>query len=157
RVQRTATGDVAYLNINTTRITDLSVRQAMSYAIDRTTYLTAMTDRIEADPALTIMPPSFPGYRVFDQYPGGAHGDPAKAQALLAGRTVTRRVCVRNVDYAQQGGQALVSALNAAGFTATLTTIPPADFQAVVSKASTDCDATMFGYSVRYPDGFEVF
>jgi peptide/nickel transport system substrate-binding protein len=68
-------------------ITDVRVRQAVNYAIDKVAYRDAIAGRYAAtgEVASTILAPGSIGYRHYDLYPTpGGRGDPAKAKALLA-------------------------------------------------------------------------
>jgi peptide/nickel transport system substrate-binding protein len=68
-------------------ITDVRVRQAVNYAVDKVAYRDAIAGRWAAigELASTIMAPGSLGYRHYDLYPTpGGRGDPAKARALLA-------------------------------------------------------------------------
>ncbi|MFG3341229.1 ABC transporter substrate-binding protein [Glycomyces sp. NPDC048151] len=62
----------------------LEVRQAMNYAIDRTSLQTASGGNQLALPATTIIPNAVNGHKDFDLYPSeGNNGDPEKAKELL--------------------------------------------------------------------------
>jgi peptide/nickel transport system substrate-binding protein len=68
-------------------ITDVRVRQAVNYAIDKAGYRDAIAGRFgpAGEVASTILAPGSLGYRHYDLYPTpGGRGDPAKARALLA-------------------------------------------------------------------------
>lgn len=71
-----------YIGFNTTEppFDDAKVRQAFSYAIDKTRLLTLSTDNM-ATPAYGILPPDMPGYNANLQ---GIQYDPAKAKELIA-------------------------------------------------------------------------
>ncbi|GAA3219690.1 hypothetical protein GCM10020256_24990 [Streptomyces thermocoprophilus] len=63
---------------------DIRVRQAIAYAIDRSSVVNAAGGSALAEPATTFLPnqKSF-GYTPYDPYPAGESGDPAKARQLL--------------------------------------------------------------------------
>ncbi|MEE1757373.1 ABC transporter substrate-binding protein [Streptomyces sp. SP18CS02] len=63
---------------------DIRVRQAISYAINRTSVVNAAGGSALAEPATTFLPAqkSF-GYTPYDHFPAGKTGDPAKARQLL--------------------------------------------------------------------------
>jgi peptide/nickel transport system substrate-binding protein len=68
-------------------ISDVRVRQAVNYAIDKAAYRDALSGRFgpAGEVASTILAPGSLGYRHYDLYPTpGGRGDPAKAMALLA-------------------------------------------------------------------------
>ncbi len=91
---RTVTGDQActtYLGLNTTKphLSDVRVRQAISYAIDKKSLADVAGGPSIAEPASTMLTPSIPGHKDFDLYPStDSAGDVDKAKALLA-----RRAC----------------------------------------------------------------
>lgn len=60
------------------------VRQAISYAINRTSVINAAGGSALAEPATTFLPnqPAF-GYTPYDPFPAGKTGDPVKARAVL--------------------------------------------------------------------------
>ncbi|OLB75362.1 MAG: hypothetical protein AUI14_21260 [Actinobacteria bacterium 13_2_20CM_2_71_6] len=67
---------VDYLSINTSRVKDLKVRQAINYAFDRGAYVTAVGGSAVAQPATALMSPTLPGYKKYDAYPSAdGHGD----------------------------------------------------------------------------------
>ena len=77
---------VTYMGMDTTQapFDKLEVRQAMNYAIDRTSLQTASGGNQLALPATTIIPDAVNGHKDFDLYPSeGNNGDPDK--------TATRR------------------------------------------------------------------
>src|SRR5262249_55580342 len=63
RVTEGPTGSVQLLYINVKRVTDLSVRQALNYAIDRDSFNKAMGGPAIATPATTLLSPVIPGYQ----------------------------------------------------------------------------------------------
>src|SRR2546421_1215830 len=77
RVASAPTPFVDYVNINTSRVTDVKVRQALNYAFDRGAYITALGGTAVAAPATALLAPVAPGYKKYEAYPGqGDHGDP---------------------------------------------------------------------------------
>ena len=68
-------------------ISDVRVRRAVNYAIDKDAYRDALARRYggHGELASTILAPTSLGYQPYDLYPTpGGRGDPAKAKALLA-------------------------------------------------------------------------
>ncbi|GAA2723379.1 MULTISPECIES: ABC transporter substrate-binding protein [Streptomyces] len=60
------------------------VRQAISYAINRTSVVNAAGGSSLAEPATTFLPPQKPlGHTPYDHFPAGAKGDASKAAQLL--------------------------------------------------------------------------
>lgn len=76
-----------YMSMNMTKapFDQVEVRQAINWAIDRTSVQTASGGNQLADPATTIIPEAVNGHKDFDLYPSDDHaGDPDKARELLA-------------------------------------------------------------------------
>lgn len=76
-----------YMSMNTTKapFDRLEVRQAINWAIDRTSVQTASGGTQLADPATTIIPEAVTGHKDFDLYPSEDHkGDADQARELLA-------------------------------------------------------------------------
>ena len=81
------TGCVHYLTMQMDAgpTTELAVRQAVNYAIDRQAVVLAIGGAYAGAPASTVLSPTLAGYSAFDLYPSqDAAGDPDKARALLA-------------------------------------------------------------------------
>jgi peptide/nickel transport system substrate-binding protein len=81
------TGCVHYLTMQMDAgpTTELAVRQAVNYAIDRQALVLAIGGAYAGAPATTVLSPTLAGYSAFDLYPSqDAAGDPDKARELLA-------------------------------------------------------------------------
>ncbi|HCT79681.1 MAG TPA: ABC transporter substrate-binding protein, partial [Micromonosporaceae bacterium] len=70
------------LSINTQRVTDLSVRKALNYAIDREGLIKSLGGETVASPMTTLMPPSTLGFQAYDAYPAGKNGNVDEAKKL---------------------------------------------------------------------------
>ncbi|GAA2533080.1 ABC transporter substrate-binding protein [Microbacterium mitrae] len=76
-----------YMTMNTTEapFDKLEVRQAVNYAVDKQSVITATGGPAMASVATDMLLPSIPGWEDFDTYPSTDHkGDVAKAKELLA-------------------------------------------------------------------------
>jgi peptide/nickel transport system substrate-binding protein len=81
------TGCVHYLTMQMDAgpTTELAIRQAVNYAIDRQALVLAIGGAYAGAPATTVLSPTLAGYSAFDLYPSqDAAGDPDKARELLA-------------------------------------------------------------------------
>jgi peptide/nickel transport system substrate-binding protein len=83
------TGCTRYFVLGTNKgagaISDLRVRQAVNYAIDKTALQRVRGGPLAGDPASTILTPTLLGYQKFDLYATpDSKGDVAKAKQLLA-------------------------------------------------------------------------
>jgi len=82
-------GCIRYLSLGASpkfgAISNLKVRQAIQYAIDKVATQRARGGTFAGDPASTILTPTLLGYQKHDTYPTpNNQGDPAKARQLLA-------------------------------------------------------------------------
>ncbi|MFF1422644.1 ABC transporter substrate-binding protein [Streptomyces sp. NPDC058280] len=104
------------------------VRQAISYAINRTSVINAAGGSALAEPATTFLPEQKAfGYTPYDHFPAGKTGDPAKAKELLKeagyakGLTVTlTHSTVQNRETSPEVATAVQESLKQAGITVKL-------------------------------------
>jgi peptide/nickel transport system substrate-binding protein len=154
RTGSAATPYANFVDINTERVTDLKVRQALNYAFDRGAWITALGGSTAAAPGTTIMAPTLPGYKNYDAYPSAdGHGDVDKAKALLAGQTPSLTYCFANTATQQQYAAVLQSALQRAGFKIGLNPIDRSSYYTTVGTRGTTCDLIRYGWGADYPDG----
>jgi len=124
RTLLTPTPSANRLTINTQRVTDLSVRQALNYAIDREGLIKTLGGSTVASPITTLMPPGTLGYQQYDAYPAGPNGNIDKAKELLAGRTPELVLATSDDSQGQEVGTQLKNNLEKAGFTVTVKSVP---------------------------------
>ncbi|MFE4368834.1 ABC transporter substrate-binding protein [Streptomyces sp. NPDC056835] len=112
------------------------VRQAISYAINRTSVINAAGGSALAKPATTFLPeqPAF-GYTPYDHFPAGKTGDPAKAKELLKeagyadGLTISlTHSTAQNRETSPEVATAVQEALKQAGITVKLQGLEPNAF-----------------------------
>ncbi|MEV8605334.1 ABC transporter substrate-binding protein [Streptomyces griseoviridis] len=151
-----------YWPINTTRITDVKVRQAINWAWPHQQLQTIRGGASTSEIATTILSPVTPGYEKFDLYgtskkPGG---DPVKAKALLkeAGKVGQKLVIAyQQSDNAVKQAVAIKNALEAAGFTVVNKQIDKSTFYTQIGKIDNDYDLFAAGWSPDWPNGYSVF
>ncbi|WP_406122480.1 ABC transporter substrate-binding protein [Streptomyces sp. NBC_00989] len=151
-----------YWPINTTRITDVKVRQAINYAWPNQQLQTIRGGASTSEIATTIFSPVTPGYTDFDLYgkttkPGG---DPVKAKALLkeAGKVGQKLVIAyQTSDNAVKQAVAIKNALEAAGFTVVNKQIDKSTFYTQIGKIDNTYDLFAAGWSPDWPGGYSVF
>ena len=129
------------LNTSTAPFNVQSVRQAASYAVDRTA-ASALRGWIPTDQMLA---PTMPGYQDASLYPLTAQT--TTAQGLLAGATPAIRLCYQGAQN-QPVASVLKSNLESAGFVVTLA---PTSFNGLLVSAN--CEASLFGWVPEYTDG----
>ncbi|NUR72397.1 MAG: ABC transporter substrate-binding protein [Hamadaea sp.] len=150
---------VYYLNINTTRVTDVDVRRALNYALDRDAYIKALGGPDVADPATTIQSPVLPSYKKFDVYPSlpDGHGDVEKAKKLLEGKTVPKLTfCTSNTTANQNVAAVLVESFKRAGFEITPKFIERSAYYTTIGVKGVDCDLMSSAWGQDYPDSNSV-
>ncbi|MGW4222349.1 ABC transporter substrate-binding protein [Streptomyces bauhiniae] len=151
-----------YWPINTTRIKDVKVRQAINWAWPHQQLQTIRGGRATSEIATTILSPVTPGYQDFDLYgaekkPGG---DPAKAKALLkeAGKVGQKLVIAyQQSDNAVKQAVQIKNALEAAGFVVVNKQIDKSTFYTQIGKIDNGYDLFAAGWSPDWPNGYSVF
>ncbi|MEV4972722.1 ABC transporter substrate-binding protein [Streptomyces scopuliridis] len=112
------------------------VRQAISYAINRTSVINAAGGSALAEPATTFLPeqPAF-GHTPYDHFPAGKTGDPATAKELLKeagyanGLTISlTHSTAQNRETSPEVATAVQEALKKAGITVKLQGLEPNAF-----------------------------
>jgi peptide/nickel transport system substrate-binding protein len=134
-------------------VTELPVRQALNFAIDRESFVKAQGGPAVSAPATTLLCPLTPGYRVYNAYDGGPAGDPGKARDLLQGRTPALVLASGNSPTSQRRALVIKNALERAGFRITLQPLEPQFYYAEVSKKDNPYDLILAGSSGLWPDG----
>ncbi|MGA5506598.1 ABC transporter substrate-binding protein [Streptomyces umbrinus] len=137
RVTSPAPHVLAY-SIDTKRVPKLKVRQAIATAYPAADVLAASGE----DGVAThhLLPPGIPGSRDFDLYGAGAHGDPAKARALLteAGETDFPLTLAYATTADEARGKVVKKALDKAGFRVTLKNVDVSDIYENVGDGAYD-------------------
>ncbi|GGM87096.1 ABC transporter substrate-binding protein [Dactylosporangium sucinum] len=144
------------LTINNQRVTDLKVRQALNYAIDRDGLIKTLGGSSLAAPVTTLMPPSTIGWKNYDAYPAGKTGDPAKAKELLGG-TAKELVLAFQDDATNQAlSTQLKGNLEKAGFKITLKAIPADSFLDETKKKDNPWDMYIGSWGADWPSGAAI-
>jgi peptide/nickel transport system substrate-binding protein len=156
RSMQSATPSANRLTINTERVTDLKVRQALNYAINRQGLVQTLGGPTVAGPMTTIMPPSTIGFQAYDAYPAGATGDPAKAREVLAGATPNLVLAAGDDSSGQETAAQLKANLEQAGFTITVKTIPADDKLDETKKRDNPWDLWLDSWAADWPSGAAI-
>jgi peptide/nickel transport system substrate-binding protein len=152
-----ATPNAYRLSINTSRVTDLAVRQAINYAIDRESITKNLGGQYGAVPITTLLPPTTIGFKKFDAYPAGATGDAAKAKEALAGKTPPPLVVGTSDDTpSQETATQVKNALEKAGFTVTVKVIPEDSYLDEVKKKTNPWDLWVDSWAADWPSGASI-
>lgn len=156
RILSGPTPDHWTLTINNKRVTDLSIRQALNYAIDRTGFIQAIGGPNVAQPSTTLLPPSTIGWQNYDAYPAGPRGNIEKAKQLLNGRKPNLVLAVGDASFDQQEGTQLKNNLEKAGFKITLKTDPEDSYLDDTKKSNNPWDLYIGDWAADWPSGAAI-
>ena len=140
---------------------DPKVRQAISYAIDRTSVINAAGGSSLAEAATTYLPDqkSF-GHTAYDHFPAGKSGNPAKARELLKeaghanGLTVTlTHSNAKDFETSPETATAIQDALKKAGITVRLQGLEDNDYKDKIHNARTEPGFFLAHWGADWPSG----
>ncbi|GAA2629498.1 ABC transporter substrate-binding protein [Dactylosporangium fulvum] len=144
------------LTINNNRVTDLSVRQALNYAIDRDGVVKTLGGETVARAVTTLMPPATIGWKDYDAYPAGKSGNPDKAKELLGGKTPELVLGFQDDATNQELSTHLKGNLEKAGFKITLKPIPADTFLDETKKKDNPWDLYIGSWGADWPSGASI-
>jgi peptide/nickel transport system substrate-binding protein len=137
------------------------VRQAISYAVDRSSVINAAGGSSLAEPATTYLPDqkSF-GYTPYDHFPAGKSGNAAKAEELLKeaghknGLTVTlTHSNAKDFETSPEIATAVQDALKKAGITVKLQGLEDNDYADKIHSAKTEPGFFLAHWGADWPSG----
>jgi peptide/nickel transport system substrate-binding protein len=137
------------------------VREAIAYAVNRTSVVNAVGGSSLAEPATTFLPdlPAF-GYAPYDPFAAGAKGDPAKARQLLKEAGYPHGLTVTLTHRTDKGGEqgpevatAVQDALKKAGITVKLDGMEHNAFADKVYTLKTEPGFFLAGWGADWPSG----
>lgn len=153
-----------YMGFNTTKepFDDVLVRQAVNYAIDRSSVQNASGGTQLADIATAIIPPAVTGHKDFDLYPSeGNAGDPEKAKELLAEAGLEDGVSftldIRTNPVAQAQAEAVQESLAEANIDVKLNVIDASIFYETIGTPSQQHDAAITGWCPDWASSASTF
>ncbi|MFD1325015.1 ABC transporter substrate-binding protein [Micromonospora sonneratiae] len=144
------------LVINTQRVTDLSIRQALNYAIDRDGLIKTLGGETKAQPLTTLMPPATIGFKPYDAYPAGRTGNIEKAKELLAGRTPELVLGAADDSQGQEVATQLKANLEKAGFKIVIRSIPTDARLDEIKKKDKPWDLHLGEWGADWPSGASI-
>ncbi|GAA0283798.1 ABC transporter substrate-binding protein [Cryptosporangium japonicum] len=150
---RILTGPTQYvwqINFNTQRVTDLKLRQALNYAIDRQGLL-KVWGSYAGEPGSTLLSPTTSGYEKYNAYDGGPTGNIEKAKELLGNKTVKLTYAYRNTERNQAIAAFLRSSLKPAGVDLTIQPVDEDQYYTVIGKKNNQFDMYMYGWGSDWP------
>ncbi|MEU1542841.1 ABC transporter substrate-binding protein [Actinacidiphila glaucinigra] len=153
---------VEVININTKRITDPKVRQAIMYAFPMTQVQQAFGGGAQGELGTTLLSPTVAGWKKYDPFGklDKPTGDIEKAKELLkeAGGTgkVKLSYAYANTPRWQNVSLTIEKALEKAGFDVQRKAIDPTSYYTVVGKLDTPYDLYRTGWGADWPSASTV-
>lgn len=144
------------LTINNNRVTDLKVRQALNYAIDRDGIVKTLGGDTVARGVTTLMPPATLGWKNYDAYPAGRTGNPDKARELLGGAAPELVLGFPDDARNQELSTTLKSNLEKSGFRITLKPIAADTFLDETKKKNNPWDLYIGSWGADWPSGASI-
>jgi peptide/nickel transport system substrate-binding protein len=151
RVFGEVTPFVFYLYINCQRVTDLKVRQALNYGIDRDAYIKANGGTKVGGPGTTLLSPVTIGYESYDAYPAGPTGNPTKAKELLGNKETPLVLAYPDDPVSQQTAVAVQAGLEKSGFKITLVSVPADAWFDKIGEKANPWDIYISGWAADWP------
>ncbi|BCY12975.1 ABC transporter substrate-binding protein [Actinoplanes sp. L3-i22] len=162
RVTRGEFPSTTYLAFNTKKapFDNPKVREALSYAINRTSVVNALGGSAVVGPSTTFLPPQKAlGYQPYDFFPAGDGGAPDQAKQVLAEAGLSNlsiELAYENDDSEGIGpkvASAIQEAFKQAGVTVKLTAIDTATYRDVTGKPATQPGLSLATWGADWPSG----
>ncbi|MFI7576013.1 ABC transporter substrate-binding protein [Micromonospora sp. NPDC049497] len=157
--ERVVNGPTQYtwvLNINTQRVTDLNVRRALNYAVDKDAALKAIGGQAAGSPATTLMSPTTAGWKKYDVFNAPVTGDAAKAAELLGGKTPELVLAHANTELRTQQAEAIRKSLTERGFKITMKSLESSSYYDEIGRKNNPYDLYLGGWGADWPTGSTV-
>lgn len=162
RVTRGEFPSTTYLAFNTKKapFDNQKVREALSYAINRTSVVNALGGSAVVGPSTTFLPPQKAlGYQAYDYFPAGETGNPEQAKKVLAEAGLSNlsiELAYENDDSEGIGpkvASAIQEAFKQAGVTVKLNAIDAATYRDVTGKPATQPGLSLATWGADWPSG----
>lgn len=150
------TNSVRYMAINTSKVTDLSCRQALAYAFDRRKFLSVYGGTIFGDYASTMLSPQSPAYREFDVYQGKGNpdGDLATARELWTDKCPDKlQLDHADTPQLRRAAATIVDTYGKLGVKVKTRPIPADEFFPTVQQTGEQGDLTLAAWVADWPNG----
>jgi peptide/nickel transport system substrate-binding protein len=152
---------VETLDINTKRVTDVRVRQAIAYAFPMTQVQQAMGGAPQGDLGTTLISPTVAGWKQFDPFGKltAPAGDTAKAKALLqqAGQPHPTLVyAYANTPKWTNVSLIVAKSLEKAGFKVVRKPLDPTSAYTILGKVNNQFDIYRTGWGADWPNASTV-
>jgi ABC-type transport system substrate-binding protein/sugar lactone lactonase YvrE len=167
RINATMTTGFVALNVNAAPFDDIRARRALNLALDRGRIVQRLGGAATATPTCQVLPPGIPGYRPYcpwtaDPTPDGrwhAPDLPRARQLVRESGTTGMSVTMWTTPQPRIAvieAQAVVDALNAIGYHATLRTLPDNTYFTYTNDSRNHAQAIDEGWSAYYPNANEL-
>ncbi|GAB2729489.1 ABC transporter substrate-binding protein [Streptomyces bullii] len=150
---------INYMAINTGRVKDIKVRQAIEYAVDKTTARGAFGGSAYGDYATSVLAPGIDGHKNFNLYSSNPAGDLTKAKALMkqAGDPkLTMSLAVENTPTQEHFADAVKTALAEIGITVNISPIDKNSYFSTVDNVKNQYDLTWGDWIADWPNASTV-
>lgn len=148
---------VWYLGVNNQRITDINIRKALYYALDRDAALKVIGGTSAGTPASTLMSPTTAGFQAFDVYNAPATGDPAKVKEILGTTPVPELVLAHtNTALRTAQAEAIRAGFEKSGIKVTLKPIEATSYYDEVGRKNNPYDLYLHGWGSDWPTGSTI-
>ncbi|SCL48557.1 ABC transporter substrate-binding protein [Micromonospora chersina] len=144
------------LSINTQRVTDLTVRRALNYAVDKDAALKAIGGQAAGSPATTLMSPTTAGWQKYDVFNAPVTGDKAKVTELLAGKKPKLVLAHSNTELRTQQAEAIRKNLTDMGFDIVMKPIDSTSYYDEIGRRNNPYDLYLSGWGSDWPTGSTV-
>lgn len=148
-------GALEYLAINTQRVKNVKVRQAIEYATDKVSYRRAKGGKIAGNFASTLITPGIAGRKEYNLYATNPQGDVAKAKQLLK-ESGERAVELKLVATSEQADVAssIQAGLKRAGIKVNITTLNDELYSDAVGGNKGDYDLMIASWQPDFPSPY---
>ncbi|RZU75695.1 peptide/nickel transport system substrate-binding protein [Micromonospora kangleipakensis] len=144
------------LDINTQRVTDLNVRKALNYAVDKDAALKAIGGQAAGSPATTLMSPTTAGWKKYDVFNAPVTGDKQKVRELLGGKGPKLVLAHVNTELRTQQAEAIRKNLTDMGFTIVMKPIEQSSYYDEIGRKNNPYDLYLSGWGSDWPTGSTV-
>ncbi|MFI6760148.1 ABC transporter substrate-binding protein [Micromonospora sp. NPDC050417] len=144
---------VYYLTINNERITDINVRKAIAYAIDKQGIVLTQGGDAGGRVANTLLAESTIGWKSYpNPWDGGPNGNPEKARELLGGKKVKLVFMARSSAFGQVTAPVVKESLEKAGFEVVVKTVETPQHNPTARTRGNEYDIHISNWGADWPN-----